>query len=263
MWSKNSKKYSDKFDKKKIVFNLKEDVVDTRDYPIIDTVKIVKIPDKVDLSKWGTVKNQLSLGACSGFGFAGAYEIMHNLMVNKENDWDASELFIYYNERVLMNTVDSDSGAYLRDGCKAMQDQGASMERFCPYEISKFKNKPSWLAYATGRFSRIKSYHRCYTVEEIKIALANNLPVVFGMKIYSNYLSYKSDVYSQTSGNMLGAHCQVITGYNEELKAFKAKNSWGTGWGENGYSYLSYDMLAWLLTDAWVIIPYGWKGWQK
>jgi hypothetical protein len=52
-------------------------------------------------------------------------------------------LSIYYNERVIENTVDEDSGAMIRDGIKTVAEEGGPHETLWPHNISKFKTKPS------------------------------------------------------------------------------------------------------------------------
>ena len=43
-----------------------------------------------------------------------------------------------------------------------------------------------------------------------------------------------------------------MVGYDDDRHLFKFKNSWGTGWGDNGYGYLSYRYIDELLWSAWV-----------
>ena len=50
---------------------------------------------------------------------------------------DLSRLFIYYDERVVEHTVNSDSGAMLRDGIKTLAKQGVCTEKTWPYIISE------------------------------------------------------------------------------------------------------------------------------
>jgi len=52
---------------------------------------------------------------------------------------------------------------------------------------------------------------------------------------------------------LLGGHAICIVGYSEEKKQFKFANSWGTGWGEQGYGYIAENDLKTIMTDAHVL----------
>ena len=53
---------------------------------------------------------------------------------------------------------------------------------------------------------------------------------------------------------MLGGHCMVLTGYDDDKQVFCAANSWGTGWGIDGFHYMSYKYICDpnLSSDFWV-----------
>lgn len=56
-----------------------------------------------------------------------------------------------------------------------------------------------------------------------------------------------------------GGHAMLIVGFDDTKKAFKVQNSWGTGWGDKGYIWVSYDM--WSSKD-WTASHDWWKsGW--
>ena len=40
-----------------------------------------------------------------------------------------------------------------------------------------------------------------------------------------------------------GGHAICLCGYDDSLGAFRFKNSWGTGWGDQGYAWISYDYI--------------------
>lgn len=40
-----------------------------------------------------------------------------------------------------------------------------------------------------------------------------------------------------------GGHAMVVVGYDRTNQYFIVKNSWGTGWGNNGYGYLHYSLI--------------------
>ncbi len=64
------------------------------------------------------------------------------------------------------------------------------------------------------------------------------------MVVFSDFDAYSSGVYRHTTGFFKGYHALLVVGYNDDEKCFKAKNSWGTVWGEGGYCRVSYDDLA-------------------
>lgn len=40
-----------------------------------------------------------------------------------------------------------------------------------------------------------------------------------------------------------GGHAMLVVGYNRSEQYFIVKNSWGRGWGHDGYAYLHYDLV--------------------
>src|SRR5882672_7429720 len=110
---------------------------------------ITALPTAVDLRlQCPPVYDQGQLGSCTGNAIAGAIEF--GRLKQKVSDFVPSRLFIYYNERVVEHTVNSDSGAQIRDGMKVVAKQGAPPESDWPYDISKFADKPPASVYADG-----------------------------------------------------------------------------------------------------------------
>lgn len=105
------------------------DLPDTRDIMYAAPVHVMlKLPSSVDLRKQcPPVYDQGQLGSCTANGLAAAYEF--DLKKQKKKDFMPSRLFIYYNERTMEHTVNSDSGAVIRDGIKAMNNQGVCPEK--------------------------------------------------------------------------------------------------------------------------------------
>ncbi|KAK3896376.1 hypothetical protein C8A05DRAFT_40114, partial [Staphylotrichum tortipilum] len=48
---------------------------------------------------------------------------------------------------------------------------------------------------------------------------------------------YKLDGVSEKTGN----HLAVVVGYDDTMQAWILKNSWGKGWGKDGFVYFAYD----------------------
>jgi hypothetical protein len=110
-------------------------------------------------------------------------------------------------------------------------------------------------------------------VNDVKVALLNNKPVMMGFNVYDKSPSYPyfeslsttSYTYNPltTSGaiasgaKLLGGHAVPIVGYiNDSTQpgggVFICQNSWGTPWGNHGYFYLPYSVI-----ESTKIVPSG------
>jgi C1A family cysteine protease len=95
------------------------------------------LPATVDLrTTCPPVYDQGQLGSCTANAIAGA--IQFDRLKESKTDFVPSRLFIYYNERVIEGTVNTDSGAMIRDGIKSVATQGDAPEADWPYDITKF-----------------------------------------------------------------------------------------------------------------------------
>lgn len=193
---------------------------------------------------------------CGSNAFASAYETIMNIKGSQLNV-ELSELFHYYvvRSKDFMDSAPSDSGQFLRDGCKVLQKVGISPEVFCPYITSNYNNQPNSFAYGFARWWKIKSYKRCYSIEDIKGEIANNNPVVFGMIVYDSFLSWRKEEYtlSDVNGRKAGGHAMALVSYDNKRNAFLVLNSWGDNWGRFGYCWVSYDVIKKFLIEAWSI----------
>ncbi|HUP10177.1 MAG TPA: C1 family peptidase [Caldimonas sp.] len=219
-----------------------------------------KLPASVDLRPGcSPVEDQGDLGSCTGNALAGAMEFLEKkdgmTLVN------VSRLFIYYNERVIEHTVNSDSGAMIRDGIKALVKQGACSEKKWPYVISKFTAKPSPTCYKEALNHQVIAYARIQSVDEMRACLAEGYPFVFGFTVYQSFESQqvaKTGVVpmpNKGKEKVLGGHAVLGVGYDDAQKRFLVRNSWGTSWGMKGYFTIPYDYLGDrnLSDDFWTI----------
>lgn len=83
-------------------------------------------------------------------------------------------------------------------------------------------------------------------------------PIIVGVPWYSGF--DRPDAYGNVvlSGSVRGGHEFAVLGVNLEAKKFKCLNSWGTGFADNGYFYVSFADMARLLSeygDATSFVP--------
>ncbi len=206
------------------------------------------------------VYDQGQLGSCTANAIAGAIQF-DRLKQQLAQVFVPSRLFIYYNERATEHTVDSDSGAQIRDGIKSVAKLGDCPETEWPYTIARFKTKPSPECYADALRYRVVSYQRLTPVlSQLKGCLASGYPFVFGFTVYE---SFESPQVARTghaslpgsSERAIGGHAVVGVGYQDAKQWFIVRNSWGSGWGLKGYFTLPYAYLTDenLASDFWTI----------
>ncbi|TRZ69458.1 MAG: peptidase [Nitrosopumilaceae archaeon] len=221
-----------------------------------DVINVSIIPESVDLRiKCPPVYNQGALGSCTGNAIAGAIEfdrIKQGLL-----QWTPSRLFIYYNERLVENTINSDSGAMIRDGIKSVNTIGAPPETEWVYDVTKFTQKPSAIAYNDALQHKAVQYKRIINTrpELMRLCLSNGIPFVFGFTVYQ---SFESQAVSQTGivpmpqkeEQVIGGHAVLAVGYTKigqitpGKRHYIVRNSWGTNWGDHGYFYMPEEYMS-------------------
>ena len=209
------------------------------------------------MREWDSlVEDQGTLGSCEGNAITNAYELQVKRLY-PEKFVELSRLFVYYNSRLLDNSVMEDAGAYLRDGMKAIQKFGICSEKLWPYDIKKFTVKPTEECYKDAESRTITSYQSLDTLDEVLHAINDNKPVVIGVTVYDsfNLVSKENPVIRNPIENEKdsgGGHAMTIVGYDIPKKQFLIKNSFGTDWGDNGYGWLPFDYAEAEGFEKWV-----------
>jgi C1A family cysteine protease len=236
------------------------DVPDQRDYLLSAVLKVpARLPRKVDLRPLcSKVEDQGQLGSCTANALAGAIEFLE--CKDKVPFQDFSRLFIYYNERALEHTINSDSGAMIRDGIKTLAKQGVCSEKTWPYVVSKFKAKPRPVCYKEALEHQITSYHRILSLDQMRACLAEGFPFIFGFTVYESFDTQavaRTGIVNMPKRNeqVLGGHAVLAVGYDHSKQRFIVRNSWGTDWGMKGYFTMPYKYLSDrnLSDDFWTI----------
>lgn len=233
------------------------DKPDQRDYLYSAIRPVIRLPKRVDLRRGcSAIEYQGGLGSCTAQALAGNLEFLDRMADSLHTE--VSRLFIYYNERVIMDTVEYDSGSSLRDGIKTLKNDGACHEALWPYVIKKFDAKPPQKCYAQGKRHRIESYHRINGLTEMLACLADGYPFVFGFTVYESIDDprvKKTGVVTMPRKDeaAIGGHAVMAVGYDQTAKRFLVRNSWGTAWGMDGYCTMPFGYLETLAGDFWTI----------
>lgn len=228
---------------------------------------VAALPSKIDLSAnitlppWEPVWDQGRIGSC-GPHTAGA-DLVYAALKQQglTNPPMPSRLFIYYSTRQTMGTLDRDSGVSNRDMLKTLASRGWCDESLWPYDISKFTQRPPeacWQQAAQRKITQYLSVQQ--TEQQVLGCLANGDPFILGFTVYDNIDDEDTKrtglIKMPTSRNRrIGGHDVLACGYSLEQRVIKFRNSWGKGWGEDGYGFLplAYVLHPGMASDFWTV----------
>jgi len=255
----------------KYILNYKKDNDDPKDHiplklstPILE--KIQSTTNIIDYtSEMSPVKNQGSLGSCVGFAVVAMkewqeqQEHLQELLEGKKykrksKHYDLSEQWMYYKCKEI-DYWPNEEGTSIRFAMKILNKVGVPCEKAWPYNAS-YVGKPKRWANLVSKWSLGGEYIRMRTPEDIINSLGNNGPLPIGIAVYKEMFYTTSNgiiKYPVDPDTCYGGHAICLVGWNPEIKMFKFKNSWGTGWGQNGYGYLPYNYIKDFCWDAWEI----------
>ena len=240
------------------------DLPDPRDYLYAAPIQTLQaLPSKVNLTNTcPAVYNQGNLGSCTANALAAAFQFCR--IREKRSDFMPSRLFLYYNERVMINTVLSDSGAFIRDGIKSLNDQGICPEEEWTYDDSngmdaKFTKKPPRKCFTNARKNQVLSYQRIIlNLNSIKGCLAEGYPFTFGFTVFDSFYNIRNGMMTMpdiSTESVHGGHAVLAVGYDQKKQAVLVRNSWGASWGKKGNFWMPYAYItnSQYCNDLWTI----------
>ena len=140
-------------------------------------------------------------------------------------------------------------GGYVNNALEYLVMRGISTEECLPYK-GTFDAKCSEMC-AEPMKVRPESFCVLFGDNDIKREIMKNGPVISSMEVYTDFLTYKTGVYSKGEDvpKFSGYHTIKIVGWgvedgsedepNKGNKYWIIENSWGDDWGLNGYAKIS------------------------
>ena len=190
-------------------------------------------------------------------GFAVAAALEYQIAKTSGKRVTISPRYIYYYARLKSGTVKSDVGCRIRDAVIVLLESGGVSEASWPYKPGEFAAKPPKNIEQVEHF-KITRIQPVRNVKELKAALQEFGPVAGGFAVYESI--YGKDVEKTgripmpgQKESLRGATAVCFVGFNDNNRLIKFRNQWGSGWGDKGYGYMSYEFLEKFSLDVWAI----------
>ncbi len=229
------------------------------------------IPSSFSLKKYAPIpKSQGQHGTCVGWSTAYAgmtiLESIHKNRTDKETTTSNtfSPGFVY---KQIKNNNDTycQLGASIADALNIMKTKGV-----CKYNDITEVNCPAYLSpalFSKASKYKIKDYAKIFgmfdskefKINAVKKSISQKNPVIIGMNTPKSFYTAKNEWKPTESSSLTyGGHAMCIVGYDDNKYggAFEIMNSWGTGWGNDGFIWISYETFNKFVKYAYEMIDF-------
>jgi hypothetical protein len=199
------------------------------------------------------VGNQGKQSSCVGWAAAYALKSFQEKIETKAT--------LLFSPSFIYNQINNgqDGGARFIDALNLLSQLGAAKYEDMPYNEFDFRTQPSQEVKERAKPFRIDYWRQVNVmdIKEVKAQVNAGYPVVIGTAVDQGFQNAKRTgfteyVWKASQGNGLGGHAMLVVGFDDSKNAFKVMNSWGTGWGNDGFCWLDYSYFTRAVKEGYV-----------
>jgi hypothetical protein len=219
------------------------------------------LPGSASLKNYApTPLSQGSYGTCVGWSTTFC---AFTILQSKANGWTDKTVIdantyspgFIYSQAKNQSDVDCKFGTYIPDALDLLKTKGAP--KYADFNISCPSSIPLDI-FNKAQYNKINDYARLFDMydlesiknQAVKKSLSEGKPVVIGMKCPGSFNNPKGYwIPTEDPSADYGGHAMCVIGYddNQYGGAFEIQNSWGAGWGNQGYIWIKYkDFQDWV-----------------
>lgn len=204
----------------------------------------LKLPYAVSLKDYAPpVQNQFTNKTCLAYSLAAAYTIRTSYVRERK---------LFFSASYLANQIENAcrEGISLKKAIEIMEESG-----MCP--LDSFENRltckphPSTHHIRIGKSYKLKTCAIIYDsrfsfdnfLRNIKAKISSHIPVVVAIGVTDSFKNCKAcERWTPQEAMAIGdnLHTLVVVGYDDSDEAFELMNSYGKGWGKEGFIKISY-----------------------
>lgn len=206
------------------------------------------------------ILDQGQCGSCVAFSTTGTFETQLNIAAGTtDSPWQLSPEYLF-----MCGGASCDSGWEPGPAASFVKSKGIVDDACMPYTSGALGTDVSCSKACSNASSRAVKAQGFTTptsgstnLNAVKAALAKG-PLVTTLTVYEDFMYYTSGVYKHVTGDVAGGHAVSIVGYNDTDQAWIVRNSWGTGWGMNGFIEVAYSDISGVSDETWQFtVPSG------
>ena len=228
------------------------------------------LPKAVDLSASFPVPgNQYPQPNCVAWATAYARSYLHSQSLGRTLKIDEASSPAYVYSRLRPNPAECRGGIPMTAALNMLKTEGALTLADFPSDMKQCPIAPPTLI-ERARNMRIDDFRAVardrptgdtrpdwqlpLRIDDVKGALARRVPVVFAMPVNQAFFDVRGPaVFNAPPGSAGSLHAMAMVGYDDERQAFRVINSYGIGWGDKGFAWISYATVRALAGEAYAL----------
>ena len=212
---------------------------------------VAAVPASVDLrAPWWTINDQERTGSCVGWATADGVARYHMVQANRLAKtellsprfvWMASKETDEFLSRP--ETFIEEAGTSLKAAMDIVRKYGSVPMGLLPFHLTTTMyggDENSF--YATAAQRKFTAYFNLgLNLNQWKAWLASHGPILVGLNVddsWDNAAANGGNIDTFLPKTVRGGHAVAVVGYTAAGR-FIVRNSWGTGWGDKGFGYVS------------------------
>lgn len=236
------------------------------------TRNYVTTPERVSLKQFcPKPRNQNPYNTCVGWSTAyAANSIIEAIATGSTEQASTTEKAFsptYVYNQIRQAEGDCMAPAYIHEGMEVLQKGCARMADVpfdCDLEITedmkvKVAETSTVSPYSIDGYKSLAPYQEfgINEIQAIKRSVADRNPVIVAFKCFDSFMKVGADgIWNGAEDKQYGYHALTIVGYDDKVNggSFEIMNSWGTGWANKGFVWVSYKDMEKHCAGAYALI---------
>lgn len=244
------------------ICNVVPSVNTERDWHFADAIAsgalgaVATLPPSVDLrAAWWAIDDQEDTGSCVGWATAEGVVRYHMVKAAKlGKSTQLSPRFVWMGSKetdeftTRPETFVEEAGTSLKAAMDVVRKYGAVPMSTLPFHITTAMYAgPENTLYALAAQRRVSSYFNLLRdLQQWKAWLASHGPILAALNVdrsWDNAAATGGNIDTFVPNTVRGGHAIAVVGYTAGGR-FIVRNSWGTGWGDKGFGYVTPAYIA-------------------